>query len=1013
MKIYPKNFLSALLISLYVIVGAEMPVLARALETTNPVSPPLKENTMIHGFKQRWTQDVEEVKAQAQLYEHEKSGAQLLYFVCEDDNKVFSITFRTPPTDDTGIAHIMEHSVLCGSQNFPSKEPFVDLLKGSLQTFLNAFTSSDRTMYPVASRNEKDFMNLMHVYMDAVFFPRLKEVPEILMQEGWHYEVDEETGELTYNGIVYNEMKGVFSSPHSLLYRLIDRNLFPDGTYGFESGGEPNAIPELTQEQFVEFHNKYYHPSNSLIFLYGNGNLEEQLRFLNEEYLNHFDRQVVDSGIVLQPTPTEPKEVHEFYSVDPDDSTEDKTFLSLNYVVGNSPDAELHFAMNLLSYVLVDSQAAPLRRALIDADLGMDVEGIWENSIVQPWFGIIVKNTNPNRKEEFENIVNNTLKELVAKGIDRKLIEGAINRTEFSLREFQISRYPKGLVVNMQLIDSWAYDADPLMYLRFEPVLKKIKEEVPNHYFEKLIQEKLLDNPARLLLVLEPKQGLDKENSENLKQRLEQIRQSLSEEQIAQIREQQQVLVARQAAPDSPEDVAKIPTLDRSDIDPKAEEFPIANYTLGGTTVLNHDLETNKIAYLTIYFDASSIPFEWVPYTSLLAEIIGSVDTEKYTYADLTSEVNIHTGGIGTGYTAISGKDSNTNYYPRFSFGTKTMLPKLEKGLELIVEMMLTSKYEDKTRLNEIVKEQRVGMEQQLLSAGHEFAQLRAASYFSPVHRYKDAIGGLPYYQFLLDLERNFDTKSDELVVKLKEAARLLFNRQGMLLSITVSKDDFEQLQGTLTNFVNAIPSFDFVPQPIIFEPKQANEAVIIPSRVQYVAKAADFRADGFAYSGKWNVLTKILQTGYLWNNIRVQGGAYGSGFGADRSGLLTFMSYRDPHLGRTLKIFDGTADFLANLEMSDLDLTKAIIATTGGMDRPRTPAEKGTGACIRYIVGLTQDEVQRDREMVLSTTVEDLRGFSKPLRQAMQQNNICVFGNEEKINESRSDFKNVIRINP
>ncbi len=967
---------------------------------------------MMHGFKLLWTQDVEEVKAKAQMFEHLQSGAPLLYLSCEDDNKVFSIAFRTPPSDDTGIAHIMEHSVLCGSKNFPSKEPFVDLLKGSLQTFLNAFTASDRTMYPVASRNEKDFVNLMHVYLDAVFFPKLMQTPEILMQEGWHYELDEQTGELTYNGIVYNEMKGVFSSPQGLLYRTISKCLYPDGTYGKESGGDPSAIPDLTQKQFVEFHEKFYHPSNSLIFLYGDGDVEEHLAFLDKEYLSKFKKDTVDANIRLQPPQSAPKEMVEKYSIDPEDSPEDKTFLTMNYLIGNAPDAEMHFAMNLLSYILVDAPAAPLRRALLDAGLGMDVEGSWDNSVLQPCFSVILKNSNPDRKDEFVKIVQTTLENLVQNGIDPKLIEGAINRTEFSLREFQVSGYPKGLVINMRILDSWTYGADPLMYLRFEQVLKTIKDEVPNRYFEKLIQKNLLDNNSRAMVMMQPEQGLDKEKNEKLREKLAEIKKSLTPEQIEKIKEAQQQLLERQAAPDNPADVAKIPTLERSDIDPKAEEFPCKEFDWNGVKFLNHDVETNKIVYMTVYFDAASVPAELIPYAALLSDMLGQVDTEHYTYGDLNSAIDIDTGGIGTAFSPMSGKESLETFYPKFTFGTKTMIPKLDKGLELILEMMLHSKFEDAVRLKEIVQEQRSGMEQQLIAAGHSFAQLRAGSYFSPIHAYRERIGGLTYYRFLLDLDKNFEAKSKELSENLRKAAALMFNRKAMLVSLTVPEADFNGLKEELNDFAEKIPSFEFVKQTVPFVPNPANEGVVIPSRVQYVAEAADFKAAGGTYSGKINVLTNVLRTGYLWNNIRVQGGAYGSGFAADRSGFVAMMSYRDPHLDRTVGIFNGLPDYLEKLEMSDLDLTKAIIATSGSMDRPTTPAEKGARAAAMYITGLSQTEVQKDRDAVLATTVGDLRDFAVILRKALAQNNICVFGNEDKIEANKTLFKNVIRMN-
>lgn len=968
-----------------------------------------------HGFQLLWIQDVEEVKSKAYLFEHEQSGAPLLYFSCEDDNKVFSIAFRTPPTDDTGIAHIMEHSVLCGSEKFPTKEPFVDLLKGSLQTFLNAFTASDRTIYPVASRNDKDFMNLMDVYLDAVFFPLLKKTPEILMQEGWHYEVQGEGEEeqLIYNGIVYNEMKGAFSSPTGRLYRILGKHLYPDGTYGKESGGDPESIPQLTQEQFIAFHDQFYHPSNSLIYIYGNGNIAEHLEFLDREYLVKFQKQQVDASILVQPPFETPREFVEEYSVNPGDATENKTFLTLNYLIGDSPDAEMHYAMNLLSYILVDSQASPVRLALIEAGVGVDIGSMWDNSVLQPCFSIMVFDSDPEEKELFEKTVLETLENVVKNGLDPRLVEGAINRTEFSLREFQISGYPKGLAINMQLLDSWAYGADPLMYLRFEPILKKIREETPNRYFENIIQKNLLENNFRATIMMKPKAGLDQENDRKLAEKLAEIKKSLTPEQLQEIRQAKEKLLERQMAPNRPEDVAKIPTLHLDDINPKAEDFPAKEFIFGEAKFLDHDLETNKIVYLNVYFDAESLPNELVPYAALLSDILARVDTENFTYVDLTSEIDIHTGGIGTGFSPVSGKNSTTLYYPRYSFGTKTMIPKLEKGLDLILEIMLRSKFDDTARIKDIVQENRNGMEQRLISSGHSYAQLRAASYFSPLHAYRERINGLTYYQFLLALEKDYDQNAAQIQANLEKTAKLLFNRNAMLVSVTLPEEEFLEQESILAAFANKVPAFEFQKRTVAFETTKANEGVIIPSQVQYVAKAGDFRRFGGTYSGKMNVLTHLLRTGYLWNNIRVQGGAYGSGISIDRNGVLSFMSYRDPHLQRTLEVYNNSGQYLENLELSEQELSNAIIATSGSLDRPMTPSEKGSRATTRYIIGLTHEEVQAERDEVLSTDLDDLRAFSQILQKTMEQDNICVFGGEEKINEVPQLFKTIIRINP
>ncbi|MDR3233398.1 MAG: insulinase family protein [Planctomycetaceae bacterium] len=975
-----------------------------------------KNGSVYYGFTLQWTQKVDEVKSTAYYFQHIKSGAPLLYLSSEDDNKVFCIAFRTPPTDSTGIAHVMEHSALCGSEKFPSKEPFVDLLKGSLQTFLNAFTADDRTMYPVASRNDKDFQNLMNVYLDAVFFPNVRKIPEILMQEGWHYEVDA-GGNLTYNGIVYNEMKGVYSSPQSVLYRTIQKSMYPDSTYANDSGGNPDNIPELTQEKFVVFHNKFYHPSNSMIYLYGNGNIEKHLEFLDKQYLSRFDKQTIDASVKPQLPFDKPKDITAEYSVDSGESTAEKTFLSMNYLLPTDlNDAERNYAMDLLAYILVGSDAGPLKRALLDAGAGLDVNASFDSSILQPYFSIIVQNSEPEKKEIFLEVLDTTLKKLVKDGIDRKLIEGAINSTEFTLREFQVSGFPKGLAIDMSILDTWSYGGDILKNLRFEPILKNIRSGVEKNLFENLIQKYLLDNTSRGFVMLKAKQGLDKERADKLSAKLAEIKKSLSGGQIEEIKKQQQVLLDRQAAPDKPEDIAKIPQLAISDVDRKAEEIPFEQTQTAARKmpVTNVNVDTNKIVYVTVTFKLE--PYQHNPaMLSLLSDIIGRLDTENYSYADLSSEVDLHTGGIGTGLSATTVKGEADNFDLRFSAKVKTTLPKLEKGLELVHEILCKTKFADKARIKELIQEQRVGAEQSLMSSGHRFAQTRAGSYFSKIKLYQEATGGIEFYKFLVDIEKNFDAKAEDLMKAFRQYTESIFSVSNAQMTVTLPKEEFVTVQPVLQKFEQKLGAAQdgrasSGARQIPPEPAQLNEAVVIPSRVQYVVKSADYRKAGFAYSGKMLVLTNILRTGYLWNNVRVQGGAYGGGFSADRSGVFSLWSYRDPHLKRTVDLYEGIADYLEKLELSDEELTKAVIATIGSLDKPLTPSEKGGRTAGMLFAGLTQDDIQRERDEVLATTVEDLRKFAVMFREGMKQNNICVFGNEEKLKEDSSLFKTTIR---
>ena len=993
---------------------------------------PPKELTQHEHWKLQWTKPVPEIKSTAYMFLHEKSGAPLLYLANEDDNKVFCIAFRTPPTDSTGIAHIMEHSALCGSERFPSKEPFVDLLKSSLQTFLNAFTADDRTMYPVASRNNKDFTNLMTVYLDAVFFPNVKKHHEILMQEGWHYDLDPE-GNLIYNGIVYNEMKGVYSQPTSVLYRTIQKSMYPDSTYANDSGGNPDNIPDLTQAQFEAFHDQYYHPSNSLIYLYGDGNIEEHLAFLHDEYLHKFDKIEVDAKVIPQPAFAQPKDVTAEYSVDPGESTDGKTFLSMNYLLPTDLDnAERSYGLDLLTYILVNSEAGPLRRALLDAGIGLDTDASFDSSILQPCFTITIHNSDPDKKEKFLEVLDTTLRTLVKEGIDRKIIEGAINRTEFMLREFQISGFPKGLAINMQVLETWPYledtaGGDPLGHLHFEKILTNLRAGVENNFFESLIEKYLLENPSRGFVMLKPRQGLEKENSDQLTARLAEVKNSLTPAQLEAIVQQKAALVERQSMPDKPEDVAKIPQLALSDVDRKAENIPFSvipapdrgrgQAPAGIQTAMpmyNVDVDTNGIVYITVLFELD--PTRQDPATlSFFSNVLGRLDTENYSYADLNSEIDLHTGGISTGLSVSSINKESDRFNLHFVARVKTTLPKLEKGLELVHEILTKTKFDDTARLKEIVQEYRVGAEQSLMSSGHRFAQTRSASYFSSKDLYRERTSGIEHYKFLVNLEKNFDTEANKFAETLAGYAGRLFRTNNGQIFVTLPKENFETVKPILNDFEakfptprSSRPSGLTVQQPIMWG--QLNEAVVIPSRVQYVVKSANFRDAGFEHTGNLLVLTNILRTGYLWNNIRVQGGAYGGGFSADMNGVFSLWSYRDPHLRRTVEVYHGVADHLENLELSEEDLTKAKIATIGGLDKPMTPSEKGGRVIGMLLSGLTQEDIQKERDEVLSTTVEDLRKFAPMFRKGMAQNNICVFGNETKLAEEKDLFKTTIR---
>lgn len=962
----------------------------------------------VHGFRLLDEQTVAEVNSQAKLFEHEKSGARLLFLENDDDNKVFSVTFRTPPTDSTGVAHIVEHSVLCGSRKFPLKEPFVELVKGSLNTFLNAMTFPDKTMYPVASRNEKDFRNLMDVYLDAVFFPNMLKDPEILMQEGWHYELDDMDGDLTYKGVVYNEMKGVFSSPDAILDHKILEVLFPDNTYGFESGGDPEVIPELTHQQFCEFHSKYYHPSNSYIFLYGNVDIDDALQFLDGEYLNKFDKQPIQSDIQPQQSFAKPADKVFPYAVSTNEPTEDKTLLSLNFVVGCANNAQSYLAFQMLAHLLLDTPAAPLKKALIDAGIGKEVFGYFTESLLQPTFSIIVSGANQSNKEEFVKIVYQTLQQLVAEGITTRLAEASVNSAEFKLREANYGGRPKGLAYNIKCMDSWLYDADPLLHLAYEPTLAKIKAGLNEHYFEALIKEYFLDNLHQAIVTLVPQPGMAEEKAEELKSHLARYKAGLSEAQLTKIVKQTKQLKQRQETPDTEEALAVIPLVKLSDLERKAEILPIEERVVQNIPLLFHPIFTNQIAYVNLLFDTRQVPQADIPYVHLLAEMLGKVDTDKNDYGELANEINLHTGGIYYDVLAYADKVSDDVYYPKFRIRSKALVGKLPQALQLLGEVTGNSSFSDKKRLREIIQQTKANWETSLFRRGQQIVASRVLSYFSPVAKYNE-IGLLSFYQFLIELEKSLSERLDEISAKLEQVARLLFNKDNLLISLTCEEAEFQQFQSQLQSLTGQLGNLPFKTVDYQFDFAQVNEGLMTSGKVQYVAKGANFRRQGFEYHGSLKVLETILRYDYLWNRIRVQGGAYGGFAQFERTGNMVFGSYRDPNLKESLTVYDETATFLRSFDVSDREMTKYIIGTMSQLDSPLTPQMKGERATMYYIRNISQNDIQQERNEIVATKRETIQNIADMIDHAMKQNYICVMGGEQKIKANKELFGRLV----
>lgn len=957
-------------------------------------------------------EELSSLKTKGVLLRHKKSGARVLLMQNDDENKVFTIAFRTPPSDSTGVPHIMEHSVLCGSKNFPVKDPFVELVKGSLNTFLNAITYPDKTMYPIASCNDKDFQNLMHIYLDAVFYPNIYEHEEIFRQEGWSYKLDEEDGKLEYNGVVYNEMKGAFSSPDGVLDRVIQSSLFPDTAYSYESGGDPEVIPELTYEQFLDFHRRYYHPSNSYIYLYGNMDMEEKLLWLDREYLSKFEKKEIDSEIKTQEPFQQVKEVEIPYSISNDESEENNSYLSYNKVVGTSLDETLYFAFEILEYALLSAPGAPLKKALMDAGIGKDISGYYDNGIKQPIFSVIAKNADVDQKATFIQVIEDTLTNLVKNGINKKSLEAGINYHEFRFREADFGNFPKGLMYGLQVFDSWLYDEEkPFIHMQALPVFDFLKKQIDTGYFEELIQTYLLDNTHGAIVVVKPEKGRSARLDKELDEKLQAYKAKLSKEEIHKLCEDTKQLIAYQESEDSLDDLEKIPVLEREDLSKEPAAFYNEEVDMDGVKTIFHEIDTNGIGYATLMFDLSNIPEEQLVYAGILQAVLGIIDTNNYEYSELFNEINVHTGGIGTSielYADVN-KAREKEFRTTFEIKGKALYPKMDILLQMMSEILTQSKLEDTKRIKEIISMLVSKLQAHFLSSGHTAAALRALSYESPLAKFKDDIEGISFYHHLKDLDDHFEENKDKIVKVLKELANSIFCVENLLVSFTATKEGLEMFRPSLRELSNALlkqSKKEYT--PCVLHCTKKNEGFKTSSKVQYVARVGNFLDRGEEYHGALQILKVILSYDYLWQNVRVKGGAYGCMSSFNRLGEAYFMSYRDPNLGKTNEIYEGVAEYLENFTVSERDMTKYIIGTMSNIDRPMTPSIAGDRSMNLYMNRVSMEMIQKERLQILNATQEDIRALSKIVKAVLSADLLCVIGGEDKIEEEKELFLEV-----
>ena len=953
--------------------------------------------------------EIKELRSMAYLCRHIKTGARVVLMENEDENKVFYIGFRTTPEESTGVSHILEHSVLCGSKNFPVKDPFIELAKGSLNTFLNAMTYPDKTVYPVASCNDKDFQNLMHVYLDAVFYPNIYNHDMTFRQEGWHYEMEDMDSDLTINGVVYNEMKEAFSSPDDVLEREILNSLFPDNAYSEESGGDPDYIPELTYEHYLDMHRTYYHPSNSYIYLYGNMDMAEKLMFLDEHYLSAFDKLDMNTDMAPQAAFESPREVKKQYSISEGEEVKGNTYLSYNIAMESNLNPEHYLAFQVLDYVLCSAPGAPVKQALLDAGIGKDVYGFYDNGVKQPYFSLVSKNTDEEKKEEFISIIENKLQQLVEEGLDKKSLTAALNYYEFKYREGDYGSYPPGLMYGLQILDSWLYDENlPFIHVEADGTLKSLREKIETDYYESLIKDYMLHNNHKTILIVEPVENLAEEKEKALHEKLQAYKASLTQQEKEKIVSDTAALLAYQEEEDSPEAVKCIPVLKKEDIKRETAKLFNEEKKIGDTVCLYHDIFTNGIAYFRLMFQAMQVPTEYLTYIGLFKNIIGLVDTRQYSYSQLFNEIHIETGGMVPVVNLYTdSKDlSKCNVY--FEWKVKTLESKLQEAYDLSKEVLLSSVFEDEKRLYEIVAELKSRMQSDMTSSGHQVAMGRAASYFSKTAAISNQMNGIPLYRLVCDIEKNYEEKKDELKEKLQDICKFIFRPENLMFDFTGSREAYETFAGIVSPLKAELYTCELSAKGFEIVPEKKNEAFMTAGQVQYVAKAGNFIQKGLPYTGALRMLRMIMGYDYLWNQVRVKGGAYGCMSGFSKNGDSFFVSYRDPNLSKTLEVYENAAEYLRNFTGDDRTMTQYLIGAISDLDTPLTPQSKGLRSLSAYMTKQTEEDFQQERDELLEANEETIRGLAKYVESFLQDDCICVVGAAAKVKECKELFGSV-----
>ena len=944
----------------------------------------------IQGFTVTKEKELPELSAVLYQMTHDKTGLGLVWLKRDEENKTFGIAFETLPWDDTGVFHILEHSVLCGSDKYPVKEPFVELMKSSMNTFLNAMTFQDKTMYPIASRNDKDFVNLMRVYLDAVFCPLIYSKPEIFYQEGWHYELDEQ-GNASYKGVVFNEMKGAYASADRQVHSRLNRILFPDSPYGYESGGDPVSIPDLTYEAFIDSHRRFYAPSNAYVFLDGDMDIEKILGIINDEYLCKYDRTERMAPPVMQPAVAGRFEGE--YELAPGENLEGKMRLSFGKVIGTFADREKLIATEILARVLCGTNQSPLPKAILSAGLAEEVKMGVNDGMLQPWLMLDIKNIKEENLAAVEEMVSSKLRELAEKGLDHAQLEAVMANTEFKLRERDFGYYPQGLIFGFNVMESWLYGGEPEANLEVGDLFVELKRKMDAGYFEALIRELLLDNPHSAKVTLRPSYTAGEARREAEAKRLAAETGAWTGEDKASVAARQEKLLAWQNSQDTPEMLATIPQLALEDIPAQPEQIPTEVATLSGIPVITHDLNAGGIVYANLYFDADSCNEEELSYLAFACNLLGKMDTASHSAEEIINKTRLLCGDFRVAPAVYTVGGDPANVTTKLSVGFSALEANLSAALELVTEVITGSVFADEA-VHNILRQTKMQAFQKCVMAGHAVGFGRLAAQTSPGGVADECTGGVTYHEWLKAREENWDFAA--MNEKLSALLQRLINRNGLTVSVTGATAG--ETAALAEKLANALPAGKLLPKADIKPWGKRKEGIVIPADVTFAVMGGNVKSAGGEASGQLQLAAQIISLGYLWNVIRVQGGAYGAGMVARDTGLTTCHSYRDPNGAGSVESYRGCASFLRDMASQTADFTGFIIGAVANASPLMTPKTKGQVGDKFYFTRTTWEDRCRTRQELLGATASDLLAIADILEKTVNDGGICMVGGKEKL---------------